>query len=61
MASFRKFEGKWEYRFRYKDPFTQKHKEKSKRGFATKKEAQLAAAEHQKRLLEQYEQGDRII
>ncbi|MBY0088667.1 site-specific integrase [Brevibacillus brevis] len=61
MASFRKFEGKWEYRFRYKDPFTQKHKEKSKRGFATKKEAQLAAAEHQKRLLEQYEQGDMML
>ncbi|WP_425267126.1 Arm DNA-binding domain-containing protein [Brevibacillus antibioticus] len=28
---------------RYKDPFTQKYKEKSKHGFATKKEAQLAS------------------
>jgi integrase len=44
MASFRKHENGWEYRIRYKDPRTQKFKEKSKRGFATKKEAQLAAA-----------------
>lgn len=45
MASFRKREnGTWEYRIRYKDPATQKYKEKSKSGFKTKKEAQLAAA-----------------
>ncbi|MGA4718824.1 tyrosine-type recombinase/integrase [Fictibacillus nanhaiensis] len=45
MASFRKHEnGTWEYRVRYKDRSSQKHKEKSKRGFKTKKEAQLAAA-----------------
>jgi integrase len=44
MASFRKHEnGTWEYRIRYKDPLTGKYKEKSKRGFKTKKEAQLAA------------------
>lgn len=58
MASFRKQGGKWEYRIRYKDPFTQKHKEKSRRGFATKKEAQLAAAEFEKSLMEGYEQED---
>jgi len=44
MASFRKHEnGTWEYRIRYKDQITQKYKEKSKRGFKTKKEAALAA------------------
>ncbi|APC48992.1 recombinase XerC [Virgibacillus halodenitrificans] len=42
MASFRKIDGKWEYRVRYKQG--DKYKEKSKRGFKTKKEAQLAAA-----------------
>lgn len=42
MASFRKINGKWEYRVRYKEG--SKYKEKSKRGFKTKKEAQLAAA-----------------
>jgi integrase len=44
MASFRKHDNGWEYRIRYKDPRTQKFKEKSKRGFKTKKEAELAAA-----------------
>ncbi|MGG3987722.1 tyrosine-type recombinase/integrase [Bacillus smithii] len=45
MASFRKHaNGSWEYRIRYKDRVTGKYKEKSKRGFKTKKEAQLAAA-----------------
>lgn len=45
MASFRKHpNGTWEYRIRYKDIRTGKYKEKSKRGFKTKKEAQLAAA-----------------
>lgn len=45
MASYRKHDnGTWEYRVRYKDRSSQKHKEKSKRGFKTKKEAQLAAA-----------------
>jgi integrase len=55
MASFRKPDctcknpkkctcgAEWEYRIRYKDPRTQKFKEKSKRGFKSKKEAQLAA------------------
>lgn len=42
MASFRKRNDKWEYRVRYKEKG--KYKEKSKGGFKTKKEAQLAAA-----------------
>lgn len=46
MASFRKHaNGSWEYRIRYKDKNSNKYKEKSKRGFKTKKEAQLAAAQ----------------
>ncbi|MFP3420622.1 site-specific integrase [Bacillus sp. SIMBA_154] len=45
MASFRKHSnGSWEYRIRIKDPISRKFKEKSKRGFPTKKAAQLAAA-----------------
>ncbi|MEM1503409.1 site-specific integrase [Domibacillus sp. 8LH] len=43
MASFRKRGEKWEYRLVYKDPYTQKKREKTKGGFSTKKEAQLAA------------------
>ncbi|KLV18479.1 tyrosine-type recombinase/integrase [Bacillus altitudinis] len=45
MASFRKHSnGSWEYRIKIKDPISRKFKEKSKRGFPTKKAAQLAAA-----------------
>jgi integrase len=44
LASFRKHGNEWEYRIRYKDPATQKYKEKSQRGYKSKKEAQLAAA-----------------
>ncbi len=43
MASFRKRYGTWEYRVYYKDKRSGKAKEITKRGFATKKEAQLAA------------------
>lgn len=55
MASFRrpdcicedkkkcKCGAEWEYRVRYKDTYTQSFKEKSKRGFKSKKEAQLEA------------------
>jgi len=50
MATFRKRNGKWEYRVSFKDPFTQKYKVKSKSGFATKKEAQTAASEAEKRI-----------
>ncbi len=46
IPSFRKHaNGTWEYRIRYKDKTTGKYKEKSQRGFKTKKEAQLAAAQ----------------
>ncbi|NGP56815.1 site-specific integrase [Paenibacillus thiaminolyticus] len=58
MASFRKQDTGWEYRLRYKDPFTQKFREKSQRGFTTKKAAQRAAAEFEKRLTEGFEQTD---
>ncbi len=58
MASFRKRGKKWEYRLKYTDPFTQEYKEKTKGGFATKKEAQLAANEFESSLLEGYEQKD---
>jgi hypothetical protein len=40
--------GNWEYRFKYIDSFKQKEREKSKRGFATKGEAEAAAAEVKK-------------
>lgn len=50
MATFRKRNGKWEYRVSFKDPFTQKYKVKSKSGFSTKKEAQTAASEEEKRI-----------
>lgn len=46
MASFRKLDTGWEYRIIYKD-HTGKRREKSKRGFKTKKEAQRAAAEEE--------------
>ncbi|MGG4470060.1 site-specific integrase [Paenibacillus alvei] len=55
MASFRKHKNGWEYRIRFKDPYTQEFKEKSKRGFPTKKEAQIAAAKEEKRIEEGYE------
>lgn len=58
MASYKKHETGWEYRLKYKDPFTQKFKEKSQRGFSTKREAQNAVAEFEKKLSEGYEQTD---
>lgn len=57
MASFRKRGNTWSYRIRYKDPFTQEYKEKSKGGFKTKKEAQLAAAEKEKEL---FSKGEKL-
>lgn len=51
MATFRKHGKGWQYRIRYKDPHTNKYREKSKGGFHTKKEAQLAAAEVEKKIL----------
>ncbi|MGG4011455.1 tyrosine-type recombinase/integrase [Bacillus smithii] len=50
MASFRERGDGWEYRIKYKDPATGKKREKSKGGFRTKKEAQLAADEMRRKL-----------
>jgi integrase len=58
MASFRKHENGWEFRIRYRDPTTQKFKEKSKRGFSTKKEAKIAATEEERKIQQGYEQED---
>lgn len=58
MASFKKHSTGWEYRLKYKDPFTKKTREKSARGFRTKPEAELAAAEFRKSLKQGYEQTD---
>lgn len=49
MASFRKRGSSWEYRIKYNDPVTNKKKEKTKGGFRTKKEAQIEAAEIEKK------------
>ncbi|GIN60486.1 site-specific integrase [Robertmurraya siralis] len=57
MASIRSYKNKgdkkysYEYRVKYPDPVTGKPKEKSKRGFKSKKEAELAAAEVEKKLM----------
>lgn len=58
MANFKKHDTGWEYRLKYKEPFTGKFKEKSQRGFATKKEAQIAAADFEKKLAGGFEQAD---
>jgi integrase len=47
MSYFRKRGEKWEYRIKYTDRQTGKTKEKTKGGYRTKKEAQLAAAEEE--------------
>jgi len=55
MASIRKYKksGKkkvyYEFRIRYKDPITHEYKEKLKRGFTSSIEAQIAAAEEEKK------------
>jgi integrase len=56
--SYRKHDGKWEYRIKFIDPFTRKPREKSKRGFDTKPEARHAAQEREKKLLEGLESND---
>jgi len=56
LASFRKRGDRWEYRIKFKDPFSQKIKEKTKGGFRTKKEAQLAARDKEIQIEEGYEQ-----
>lgn len=63
MASFRKRGQKWEYRISYIDRRTGKQRLKSKSGFATKREAQLAAAQEELKLKERgfAENGDQRI
>lgn len=61
MASFKKHGTGWEYRLRYKDPFTQKFREKSGRGFQTKKEAELAAHEFERQLARGLEIADVLL
>lgn len=51
----------YEYRIYYKDPITQKPKEKSKKNFQSKPEAQQAAAEMEKQLLRGYEQKPPLL
>lgn len=58
MANYKKFPTGWEYRLKYKDLFTKKVKEKSERGFKTKREAELAAADFLKKLKQGFEQDD---
>ncbi|MCO7128236.1 site-specific integrase [Sporolactobacillus shoreicorticis] len=50
MASFRKRGDKWEYRIIYRDPVTEKYKEKTKGGFRTKKEASVEAADIEEKI-----------
>lgn len=50
MAFFRKRGLKWEYRISYADRMTGKQKEKTKGGFKTKKEAQIAAIEAESKI-----------
>lgn len=50
MAFFRKRGDKWEYRISYKDRQTGRQKEKTKGGFKTKKEAQIAASEEEQKI-----------
>lgn len=52
MASFRKRSNGWEYRISYVDRRTGKYRLKSKGGFKTKKEAELAAAAEKLRIEE---------
>ncbi len=61
MASFKKHSTGWEFRLKYKDPFTGKFREKSQRGFATKKEAELAAIEFERKIATGFEQTDQRI
>ncbi|GIP53594.1 hypothetical protein J42TS3_26290 [Paenibacillus vini] len=50
MANYKKHSTGWKYRLKYKDHFTKKPREKSERGFRTKPEAEMAAAEFLRKL-----------
>lgn len=60
IYKYKRKDGKtyYEYRIRYKDPITKKAREKAKKGFKSKPEATMAAAEMEKQLLEGMEVGD---
>jgi len=59
MANYKKHgPGNWEYRFKYKDPFTKKYREKSERGFKTKDEAETAAADARKKIKQGFGEAD---
>lgn len=58
MAFFRKRGNSWQYRISYTDPYSQEQKEKSKGGFKTKKEAQIAAKEMEKQLEDGHHEAD---
>ncbi|OES44576.1 Arm DNA-binding domain-containing protein [Domibacillus iocasae] len=66
MASIRKYKktgekkAYYEYRIRFKDPITHEYKEKSKRGFTSSIEAQIIAAEEEKRILEGFEVNEKV-
>ncbi|MCR1833120.1 site-specific integrase [Oceanobacillus caeni] len=59
--TYRKHNGKWEFRIRYKDPISQRNREKSKRGFRTKPEAKKAAEEIQRQLQQGYDQTGMLL
>jgi integrase len=63
VASYRKRGNGWEYRITYTDRRTGKRREKTKGGFSTKKEAQLAAAAEELKIEERgfAENGDELI
>ncbi|MCJ8015255.1 site-specific integrase [Paenibacillus sp. KQZ6P-2] len=54
MANYKKHKTGWEYRLKYKDPFTKKTREKSERGYRTKPEAEMAAADFLKKVKQGY-------
>ena len=47
---------KYEYRIKYKDPISQKYREKSKKGFESRSEAMHAATLMERKILEGMEQ-----
>lgn len=63
MASFRKRGDSWEYRITYLDRRIGKRREKTKGGFKTKKEAQLAAASEELKIDEKgfAENGSELV
>lgn len=56
VAFFRKWGNTWQFRISYVVPITNISKEKSKGGFKTKKESQLAAHKREKELQNGFEQ-----